>query len=133
MYHKYMYFVTDWARKCRVAVINNGELVQAAACDRSIRIVYLIVYTLHCQQYCWVSALETLHYVYDAIAVSYRVCFVLTEGPSCNMTQFLCDNGTCISGSLYCDGVDNCGDGSDERRCGKMIVKNATTYTSVNC
>ena len=84
---------------------------------------YGIVCTLHCQQYCWVSALETLHYVYDAIAVSYRVCFVLTEGPSCNMTQFLCDNGTCISGSLYCDGVDNCGDGSDDRRSGKMIIK----------
>ena len=37
----------------------------------------------------------------------------------CSMDKFHCDNGRCISISLFCDLVDNCGDGSDEAKCGK--------------
>ncbi|XP_048236709.1 G-protein coupled receptor GRL101-like [Haliotis rufescens] len=31
--------------------------------------------------------------------------------------QFACDNGRCVSSSLYCDFRDDCGDNSDERSC----------------
>ncbi|KAI0231710.1 hypothetical protein LSAT2_017938 [Lamellibrachia satsuma] len=35
---------------------------------------------------------------------------------SCNYSHdlFLCGNGNCVNVSLVCDGVDNCGDASDE-------------------
>ena len=33
--------------------------------------------------------------------------------------MYQCDNGKCISSSLYCDFEDHCGDNSDESYCGK--------------
>ena len=43
-----------------------------------------------------------------------------TEGPmddACSSSEFPCDNGTCIPSDHHCNGVDNCGDGSDEWVC----------------
>ena len=36
----------------------------------------------------------------------------------CDETMFQCANGRCVSMALFCDFVDNCGDNSDEQRCG---------------
>ena len=33
--------------------------------------------------------------------------------------MYQCDNGKCISSSLYCDFENHCGDNSDEIYCGK--------------
>ena len=33
-------------------------------------------------------------------------------------TGFVCDNGICLRSGLRCDGIDDCGDNSDEYRCG---------------
>ena len=41
----------------------------------------------------------------------------------CLASQFECDNRVCVSRELECDGVDNCGDNSDEiRPCGEYII-----------
>ncbi|KAI2661858.1 Very low-density lipoprotein receptor [Labeo rohita] len=43
---------------------------------------------------------------------------LLTEGfPKCSTEQFVCNNGRCVPLNLRCDGVDDCGDSSDEISC----------------
>lgn len=34
----------------------------------------------------------------------------------CRISEFSCSRGKCVPGDKYCDGVDDCGDGSDEPR-----------------
>jgi len=36
-----------------------------------------------------------------------------------DITPIQCDNGQCVSQSQLCNDVDDCGDNSDERDCGK--------------
>ena len=38
---------------------------------------------------------------------------------TCRPGQFTCTNGRCISNYRMCDTEDDCGDQSDEQRCGK--------------
>ncbi|XP_040359283.1 uncharacterized protein LOC8041370 [Ixodes scapularis] len=33
----------------------------------------------------------------------------------CKLSEFMCDNGRCVSLNRYCDGTDDCGDASDEQ------------------
>jgi len=44
--------------------------------------------------------------------------------PACRISEFPCRNGRCIRLDRYCDGVDDCGDKSDEPRycTGKYIL-----------
>ncbi|XP_022257403.1 uncharacterized protein LOC106472352 [Limulus polyphemus] len=44
-------------------------------------------------------------------------CFGLVVIPvtrGCRLTEYYCNNGNCIPPSRFCDGTDDCGDGSDE-------------------
>ena len=36
---------------------------------------------------------------------------------TCTSDEFTCDNGNCIQKKWLCDHEDDCGDGSDERKC----------------
>jgi hypothetical protein len=48
-------------------------------------------------------------------------CGAAAADPSCalsaNTTGFLCKNHHCIAHDLRCNGVNNCGDNSDEKGC----------------
>ena len=39
----------------------------------------------------------------------------------CASYQWKCTNRKCIPEDFACDGIDDCGDGSDERYCGKLV------------
>ena len=45
-------------------------------------------------------------------------------GIRCKATQFKCANELCIPHRWTCDGQDDCGDNSDEVKCGKFLDKN---------
>ena len=36
--------------------------------------------------------------------------------------MFVCDNGECIEDAYRCNDIDNCGDNSDEDRCGMTMI-----------
>ena len=40
----------------------------------------------------------------------------------CPRTRWQCQNGKCISNYKVCNGEDDCGDGSDEKNCGKLVI-----------
>ena len=40
----------------------------------------------------------------------------------CSKYHWQCPNGTCIPKFFVCDRRDNCGDGSDEKNCGKLVI-----------
>ncbi|XP_016357422.1 low-density lipoprotein receptor-like [Sinocyclocheilus anshuiensis] len=44
-------------------------------------------------------------------------CDKATCFPKCGTEQFVCNNGRCVPLNLRCDGVDECGDSSDEISC----------------
>ena len=39
----------------------------------------------------------------------------------CSRSYWQCPNEKCIPKLSVCDGEDHCGDGSDERNCGKLV------------
>ena len=39
----------------------------------------------------------------------------------CSRFHWKCQNGICIDKDYVCNDVDDCGDGSDERNCDKLV------------
>ena len=59
------------------------------------------------------------HYYYFNQVIYFLVTLVLFINIGCDSNEFTCQNGNCIRDSWKCDGDNDCGDGSDERDCGK--------------
>ena len=73
------------------------------------------------------------------LALKYVSGVLLITEDTCAMDKFRCDNGRCISMAFFCDLFDNCGDGSDEAKCGNTpydfgyFVTISFTRISSNC
>lgn len=52
------------------------------------------------------------------------VLIAIPQVSGCSISEFTCRNGRCVSPDAYCDGVNDCGDESDEpRQCtGKLYI-----------
>ena len=49
--------------------------------------------------------------------------------PACDEHQFTCMDGRCIPASVTCNGVDDCGDNSDEEGpCGKLLCLSSPVF-----
>ena len=46
----------------------------------------------------------------------------MTTVTPCHTWQFQCDNGMCTEKDYICDGIDDCGDFSDEHNCCKLNI-----------
>ena len=62
---------------------------------------------------------KTAHFFWFSV---YHVVFVLNVGSRyghevCSYDELQCDNGKCLSSRSHCNGIDECGDGTDERHC----------------
>lgn len=62
------------------------------------------------------------------------VCFLSATpsefGKVCDAYTFQCANGVCVSLEWKCDGMDDCGDYSDEANCGEEEFMQKYTGTS---
>ncbi|KAL3247960.1 hypothetical protein MRX96_056739 [Rhipicephalus microplus] len=50
--------------------------------------------------------------------IRYNNCALPAQGNSCSDIDFHCSNGACVKKEEVCNYVDDCGDNSDEERCG---------------
>ncbi|GLH07501.1 Vitellogenin receptor [Gryllus bimaculatus] len=57
----------------------------------------------------------------------------LCSQTNCSDWMFLCSNERCIPYWWKCDGVDDCGDSSDELGCGETTTEPTTTSGPTNC
>ena len=45
-----------------------------------------------------------------------------TDEPLCESGKLACGNGDCIEKELFCNGLPDCSDGSDENACSKYFM-----------
>lgn len=48
---------------------------------------------------------------------TYPLLTFISEPTTCDVTEFRCSSGHCISSDLFCNGEHDCDDGSDESGC----------------
>ena len=61
-------------------------------------------------------------------------CEPPTHSPVCGKNQYECKNGICIPEPQTCDGIDQCGDATDELLCGECLLSSHAVLSSPsNC
>ena len=50
------------------------------------------------------------------MSLAFRLNSRLIYSAECGESQFTCDDGQCVSATVTCNGVKECGDGSDEAK-----------------
>ena len=106
----------DGGRKCDVTT-NTGENNVSTSCALQKHYTCyfhpLLTLTLLPIQYQNSFIRPTGYYAHTNTTV-----LVLVAEPTCAPAEFTCSNGKCVSQSVLCNGVDDCGDSSDEQDCG---------------
>ncbi|XP_078593117.1 sortilin-related receptor-like isoform X1 [Branchiostoma floridae x Branchiostoma japonicum] len=54
----------------------------------------------------------------DCATTAYPITVAPTRPANCTSLEFRCRNGNCVNERWRCDGIDDCGDNSDEANCG---------------
>ncbi|XP_073446271.1 low-density lipoprotein receptor-related protein 12 isoform X2 [Dendrobates tinctorius] len=95
----------DWLS---ISPSQNSDGVKA--CGSTIPAPYTSI-----QDHVWIKFHADDHISKKGFRLSY------TAGKKkCDRSRFRCDNGKCISETLKCNHMDDCGDGSDEKLCAKL-------------
>ncbi|XP_073535861.1 low-density lipoprotein receptor-related protein 12 isoform X2 [Phyllobates terribilis] len=82
----------------------------AKACGSTIPAPYTSI-----QDHVWIKFHSDDHISKKGFHLSFT-----TGKKKCDRNRFRCDNGKCISETLKCNRMDDCGDGSDEKLCAKL-------------
>ncbi|XP_034247297.1 complement factor I-like [Thrips palmi] len=81
--------------------------------------------------------MPSVRVVAAAVAVLILVvplCGALRSSASCQQQgKFSCPNGKCISGSLWCNGINDCGDNADETSCRVCMSGSVKCKSSNQC
>lgn len=54
---------------------------------------------------------------------------LVTEEPLCEPGKLACGNGQCLEKILFCNGIPDCTDESDENACSEFVAGRASYYT----
>ena len=106
---------------------NNSKQVIEICLEECVTYVYVqtVLYAVCCMLYS-----DKLLCLFLLLATTPVPPANATTAPSrpCHFWEFTCVNGRCINNGYKCNDVDNCGDGSDERGCGKLYFVLKHTY-----
>lgn len=98
----------------------------ASTCDwrswAAEMVITLFKYTVMTLVHFLILTCSHLHLGYQRLTTPTPLSSVSTGG-SCKEKEFRCENGRCVPAdaqSVVCDSVNDCGDGSDEKYCGKI-------------